>query len=592
MDMIIKSLLDEFSTEQELRQLPEDQRFEHFATFITVKRQHGDTFNTSDLVTGSGGDCGIDAFAAMVNGTLVTDVGDVEDVASISGYLDVTLVFVQAERSAAFDGSKIGDFGFGVTDFFSDTPKLKRNSRIKEAVGLMRAIYSHSPKFKRGLPTCKLYYVTTGRWEGESDLVARKDAVSADLQALQLFGQVDFSAIDANGIRELYLQAKNAIRREFEFANKAVVPSIANVTEAYIGILPVTELLTILRDDDGDIARSVFYDNVRDWQAYNDVNEEIRNTLLSEQGARFALMNNGVTIIARELGKVGNRFSIEDFQIVNGCQTSHVLFEAARDSTLDPSIMVPLRLIVTQDEDMINGIIRATNRQTEVKDEQFFALTEFPKQLEAFFDAFADDRKLYYERRSRQYDSQQIEKTRIVTQANLARSFAAMFLGDPHTVARSYKNIRAKLGEDIFRKDHQLMPYYVAAFTLYKLEFLFRSRRVDPKYKPARYHLLYAVRLLMSAKPLPQMNSRAMDKRCREMAGLLWDHAGSDDLFNNAVSAVEAAIDGREFSRDAVRTLPFTEALTRACGVSVVRNPPSSEAAQTMGGEGRGIDVG
>ena len=390
MDMITQSLLDEFSAEQELVQLPEYQQFEHFAAFITVKRQHGDTFNTSDLVTGQGGDGGIDAFAALVNGTLVTDVDEFEDVASISGHLDVTLVFVQAERSSAFDGSKISNFGFGVVDFFSETPKLKRNGRIQESADVMRAIYHNSTKFKRGRPACKLYYVTTGRWENDPDLTARKDAVVADLDALQLFEQVNFYPIDANRIRELYLQAKNAIQREFEFANKAVVPTIANVTEAYIGIIPVTELLSILRDDDGEITKSVFYDNVRDWQAYNDVNQEIHDTLLSDHSDRFALMNNGVTVIARELGKIGNRFSIADFQIVNGCQTSYVLFEAARDNNIEASIMVPLRLIVTQDEDMINGIIRATNRQTEVKDEQFFALTEFPKRLESFFNAFTD----------------------------------------------------------------------------------------------------------------------------------------------------------------------------------------------------------
>jgi hypothetical protein len=38
------------------------------------------------------------------------------------------------------------------------------------------------------------------------------------------------------------------------------------------------------------------------------------------------LMNNGVTIIARHLQPTGNRFHIEDFQIVNGCQTSLCCF--------------------------------------------------------------------------------------------------------------------------------------------------------------------------------------------------------------------------------------------------------------------------
>jgi hypothetical protein len=71
---------------------------------------------------------------------------------------------------------------------------------------------------------------------------------------------------------------------------------------------------------------------------------------------------------------------------------------------IDGSVMIPLRLIATQDEEVINSIIRATNRQTQVKEEQFVALTEFPKQLEAFFSTHPEGRRLYYERRSRQYD--------------------------------------------------------------------------------------------------------------------------------------------------------------------------------------------
>ena len=92
MNIITKSLLDEFTAEQELHRLPEDKRFEHFAAFITVKRQHGNTFSTSDVVAGSGGDSAIDAFAAIVNGTLVADMDEFEDIASASGHLDVTFV--------------------------------------------------------------------------------------------------------------------------------------------------------------------------------------------------------------------------------------------------------------------------------------------------------------------------------------------------------------------------------------------------------------------------------------------------------------------------------------------------------------------
>jgi hypothetical protein len=572
MDMITESLLDQFSKEQELT-LPKDQRFEHFAAYITVRRQHGETFDTDDVVTGKGGDTGIDGFAALVNGNLVTTVDDLDEIAESAAYLDVVFVFVQAVQTSSFDGMKIGNFGYGVLDFFSYAPKLKRNDKIDDAAVLMRAIYKRAAKFKRGNPACKLYYVTTGKWEDDANLVARKDTVIADLAATNLFSAVDFYPVGATGIQKLYAQAKNAIARDFTFQNRTVVPVIAGVKDAYLGLIPATEALKILTDDDGEIIKSIFYDNVRDWQDFNAVNDEIRKTLKSADASRFVLMNNGITIIARHLQPTGNTFHIEDFQIVNGCQTSHVLFEVAREQTINDAVMIPLRLISTQDEEVTNAIIRATNRQTEVKAEQFFAITEFPRRLEAFFKAFPSEAKrLYYERRSRQYDSLSIEKTRIVTQANLTRAFAAIFLSDPHSVTRSYKLIRAKIGDEIFGANHKLDPYYVAAYALYKLEYLFRNHKLDARYKPARYHILFAVRLLINPAPLAPMNSNSIEKYSESLEAVLWDGAKADEVFSNAVAAIDQA-SGGTLNRDAIRTVAFTAEVMKACGVTKPGSP-------------------
>ena len=164
------------------------------------------------------------------------------------------------------------------------------------------------------------------------------------------------------------------------------------MTQAFLGFLSAREFTELIEDDNGDIIRGLFYDNVRDWQDYNEVNTEIRTTLESPSDKDlFVLMNNGITIIARTIQPTGNRFYISDYQIVNGCQTSHVLFD--HKNTLDSKVLVPVRLIGTQDENIIHSIIRATNRQTEVKEEQFFALEEFPKKLEAYFQSFAEQEK-------------------------------------------------------------------------------------------------------------------------------------------------------------------------------------------------------
>jgi hypothetical protein len=150
-----------------------------------------------------------------------------------------------------------------------------------------------------------------------------------------------------------------------------------------------------------------------------------------------------------------------------------------------------------------------------------------------------------------------------VTQVNLTRAFASMFLNEPHSVTRSYKSVRGKIGSDIFGKNHKLHPYYTAAFALYRLEYMFRNHRIDAIFKAARYHLLYAVRLLTAQGNVPPKNSHAMEVYCHNIDAALADR--SEEVFAAAVEAVQAAGVTLAFNRDVIRTLPFTEQVENEC---------------------------
>ncbi|MGB7600949.1 MAG: AIPR family protein, partial [Candidatus Sulfotelmatobacter sp.] len=561
MDRITKSLLDEFASEHDLTSLAEDKQFEHFASYLMVRRHYAETFEPGEIVTGAGGDTGIDAIAIVVNNVLVTDAATVDELLKINGYLEVVFVFIQADRSPHFDSSKIGNFGFGIRDFFSSTPQLPRNRAVQNSAAIMSEIYRRSSKFMRGNPACRGYYVTTGKWVGDPTLVARFQAEIRDLLATGLFKDVDIQPIGAVGIQRSYNQSRNAISREFLFANRTVVPEIAGVKEAHLGFIPADEFLKIICDEEGWLIRSLFYENVRDWQNYNEVNSEIRDTLLSSDRDRFVLMNNGITIIARTLQTTANRFVIGDFQVVNGCQTSHVLYD---NKNLLEGVRVPIRLISTQDEGVIGAIIRATNRQTEVRREQFFALTDLAKKIEHYFASFPAGQQLYYERRSRQYDSLPIEKTRVVTQTSLIKAYGAMFLGEAHRTTRDFSALAEKVGKEMFLEEDKLDPYYTSAFALYKIEYQIRNQRLDAKYNRARFAMIYAARILANPHPLPPRNSRNMEKYCATISRLLWDARSADELFENAASVIDA-VSGSDLNTDTIRTQPFTEAVERKC---------------------------
>ena len=473
--------------------------------------------------------------------------------------LEVTFIFVQADRGSSFEAAKIGTFAYGVQDFFKTAPTLPRNEAVSEAAKIMSAVYERSGKFERGNPTCRLFYATTGKWLAEATPEARRANAVSDLRDTGLFGGIEFSCIGADTIQKFYNQTKNGIAREFMFTSRVDAPEVPGVNEAYIGFIPISQFIPIIKNDDGEIIRSIFYDNVRDWQDYNDVNSGIRDTLQSDHKSRFVLMNNGITIIARGFHKTGSKFHIEDFQIVNGCQTSHVVF--FEKDALDNSVQIPLRLIHTQDESVIDSIIKSTNRQTEVKPEQFAAITDFAKKLEMFFNSMGTNR-LYYERRPGQYDRSPIEKTRIVTQPNMVRAFAAMFLEEPHRTLRSYKSLTDRLGKDIYGVDHRLEPYYAAALALYKLEYMFRSGKLDAKYRAARFHIILAGRYVLDAAPFGQMSSKDTEKRGKTLLERLYEADTLEATLASAAYIIDNVSEGN-LDRDNIHTQAFTEKLIK-----------------------------
>jgi hypothetical protein len=375
--------------------------------------------------------------------------------------------------------------------------------------------------------------------------------------------ETEFTCYGAEDIQRLYQDTRNAITRTFVFENKIEIPAIPGVDLAFLGYISAKAFAGMVSDSAGDdILGSIFYDNVRDWQDYNTVNSAMRSTIASDKQTRFVLMNNGITIIAKELKQAASKFTIEDFQIVNGCQTSNVIFD--QRNKLKDEMMIPLRLIATKDEDVIESIVFATNQQTELKPEQLTARTEFAKSLERYFGTFKEPERLYYERRDGQYDRLPVERGRIVSPQTAIKTFAAMFMDEPHTATKNYKSLRARVGTDLFAKDDKLAPYYVAAFAAYKLELQYRSHKLESIYKSARYHILLALRLVLDPKGLPARNSKEMDQRCEAMMKQLWDDPNKVDALFQAARKVIDQVSKKDLTRDNIRTNLITQNIIKA----------------------------
>ena len=295
--------------------------------------------------------------------------------------------------------------------------------------------------------------------------------------------------------------------------------------------------------------------------------------------------------MARGLQTTGNKFVMSDFQIVNGCQTSHVIFNEREQLT--DMVYVPVKIVATEDEDIVNAIVTATNRQTQVTQEDLYALAGFQKKLEAFLSAYPDKKRLFYERRSKQYNAVSgIEKVRIITKPRPeARAFAAMFIDDPHRASRYYADLRTHVGERIFNEQHKLEPYYTAAYAQYKLEFLFRNGSLPVYYKPARYHLLMAIRYIAGGPGMPDLKANKVQSYCNTICEVLWNDTSSAETFKRAIEVVNAAL-----RRSATNTRYGKDAELHRCGEeSIWRREPgvgAQDLASAMAPRDSGADGG
>lgn len=570
MDKITKSLLSDFLNSQEINSSNDSDDFEKFANYSVISNEYTKTFDVDLVSVGSGGDTGIDGLGIIVNGHLIDDTDEVDELLSNNGFLEATFIFIQSKTSSKFSTSEMHNFFFGVKDFFSEQPKLPQNTEIKNFSELSNYLFEQASEFREN-PKLKIFYVSTGRVnDDDSNINAVLGTAKQDLIELNLFDSVDISLIGANELAQLYRKTKNPISTSFKFSNKITLPEIDGVDQAYFGGIPFLEFKKLLIDSNDNIL-NVFEDNVRDYQGANAVNKNISETLSSETPNLFSVLNNGVTVVADSIKTSGDTFTISDFQIVNGCQTSNVLYESRGVEGVN-NIFIPLRLIVTSDDEVKSQITVSTNSQTAIKREQLSAMTDFQRNLEHYYSSISGDGKLYYERRAKQYNSDRtVIKRRIITVANQIKSYSSMFQQNPHMVTTYFGSLAKKMGTSgsgIFEEDHMYAPYYLAGLAFYRLDSLFNSGDVDKKYKKVKFYLTMLVPLIASTEEFPPMNSlKKTEKYCDPIIQKLNNDDECKKIFSIATDIVDrsgAQIEDKQSLKSKTMTIQILDAFDPA----------------------------
>lgn len=541
MNQIISSFMDTHIKEYGLNNFSHSNTFEHFINRIIINKYSFDRFDPKDIMTNEG-EIGLDGIGIIVNDMLIIDEDDLDEAVKLSNKLVVKFVFIQAKTSDCFDGNAIGTFFFGVKAFFTDeTLRPKTNEKIETLIHLKDRIYDKSIDFASS-PQLELYYVSCGKWNENNNLSERVMLEKEYFVLSGDFGAVNFYPYDNDKIINSYKELKKKISKQFTMEKRFSFPPIAGIEQSYTGLIKCKDFVNILQDSDGEMLKNIFEDNVRDFQGYNLVNKEIKATIENQNSQKqFAILNNGITIVAKDIDIIGDEVEIFDFQIVNGCQTSYVLFDSKH--LLNENSYILAKVIQVVNADVLNSIIYTTNRQTEVKSEAFASTKPFHKKLEDYYNSVDINYRLYYERRSKQYDlADDINKNSVVTLSGQIHSYIAMFLNEPHSTHRYYGELLEAYKNKIFQEDDLPDPYYIAAYFANKVNNYMQRMRIFNKYKWFRYHIVCAMRALCVGKDILAGNSRQLKRNCEELIKVSQDSSKIEKFMDIAVSCLEEAI--------------------------------------------------
>jgi hypothetical protein len=200
--------------------------------------------------------------------------------------------------------------------------------------------------------------------------------------------QFDFRIIDIEYLHNIY-SSKN---QNATFAVHVDLPclKINEGSDLYESFLSVVsgDLLFDIYEDHG---QKLFEQNVRTFLQFRGyVNKGLRNTIEYTPEMFFAY-NNGITATATAIDfhNSGNIKRIENFQIVNGGQTTSAIYAAKKNSGTDVSkVSVQMKLSVVKNEmlqdDFISKVAEYANTQNKINNSDFFSNSPFHKDMKEY----------------------------------------------------------------------------------------------------------------------------------------------------------------------------------------------------------------
>ena len=467
--------------------------FEFFSASQILKNQGLSDDEVDNGIVGKGLDGGCDSIYLFLNNLLITP--DVVEHISAPKDSILEMIIIQSKKTTSFGedavmkwktiSGNLLDLSKTTTDFTA-----RYNADVLEAFTTFRDTYTRLITSRVKLKF-RFYYATLAS-ELHPNVIKQAEELKETIKGLFPNAVVEVTFVDSDALFDMY----NAVienRVNLKFADIPISPNQKN----YIALVDLKSYFNFIVNDEGDVRKSFFDSNVRDYQGKNNVNSSISETLHRADDNDFWWLNNGVTVLATEATLVNNReLQIVNPEIVNGLQTSREIynyFSENRDALESEKRSILLRIIVPDNEESRDQIIFATNNQTNIPKATLRVTDPIHLQIEMYFKS----RGLFYDRRKNYYKNQGRKPAEIVGVSFLAQCLITIFLKKPdYARARPSTLLNdEKTYNELYEKNNDLEVFYRVALLGKKIQ---KNVRSGSDYSSAEksdilYYVLYAV---------------------------------------------------------------------------------------------------
>jgi len=319
MNPVVKAQLEQFKNINPVEGFTESEYFEVHSIFSIMNGYLNDNIDPFEMHL-KGNEFGIDGCGITVQGELIADDDGAEAAMINNKDSEVSFTFLQSKRSEGFDYGDISKFFDAVYGFF-------KGDMLGESDQLDALIYAKDKIYQSALkknPNLVCFFVSTGKYNPIERIEKLIEANRARFNDLNLFDKVLIELFDAKMIQEAYRAATSSNSQDIEFTKCQTMPDHPHVEQAYIGYIKADQILKLATnrsdvDEFSLINQTVFFDNIRDFNPRSKINEGIIGEIRNGDKLGFVFRNNGVTVVAKKINRTGDRFRIDDYQIVNGC---------------------------------------------------------------------------------------------------------------------------------------------------------------------------------------------------------------------------------------------------------------------------------